>query len=301
MSENERLILVAVLAVVMVAVVYFEMRVMRSKSKEIRRVNQKKDEAFNDILTTRSVMNALSNQGRSTGNAAVLLERAKGAMERGDYERCVDMCAKARNELTLPSKGALPADERAGEEASDNLEKVAENILSEDMKPTEADSYKGTKLSSASEGNYMGAKFELAAAKADISRSVKAGVDVSEAETLMAQAETSFTAGNYDKALSFAVRARRALSEEADREAIPLKPASAKSTREAAPKPKVYDVEEEKTPSGFTCPNCGKLADPSDIFCGHCGARTSGEKMCNACGAKAKPEDTFCRKCGERI
>jgi hypothetical protein len=301
LTESDRLILVAILAVVMVAVVYFEMRVMRNKSKEVRRASQKKDEAFNDILTTRSVMNALSNQGRSTGSVPVLLERARGAMDRGDFDTCMDLCAKARNELTKSTKGTTVSEAVLEEDAGESLGKVAENILSEDFRLANPDSYKGTKLGSASEGNYLGAKFELTAAKADISRSAKAGLDVSEAETLMAQAETSFTGGDYDKALSYAVRARRSLSDEAAREAIPLKALSTKSSEAPAAEAEVYDVEEEKTPSGFKCPKCGKLIDPTDIFCGNCGARTSGEKMCKSCGAKSKPQDTFCRKCGERI
>jgi hypothetical protein len=304
LSSEEKLILLVVLVVMMIVVIFFEMRVMRRKSKEVQRNAQKKDEAYNAILTTRSVMNSLSNQGRSVRNAPMLLERAKTAMNNDNYEKCVDLCAQARKELTLPSPEPGAIVEAQGAGAGDRLSEVAENILSEEMAaPTDADSYKGTKLNRGSEGNFLGAKFEMTAAKADISRAAKAGSEVSEAETLMVQAETSFTAGNYDKALSFAVRARRSLSPEGSKDAIRLRRVTAKQEPEPEPdlEPEVYDVEEEKTPSGFPCPKCGKLLDPSDLFCGNCGARLSKDRECGSCGAKAKPKDTFCRKCGERI
>jgi hypothetical protein len=301
LSESERLILVAVLAVVMTFVVYYEMRVIRNKGKVVRQAGQKRDEAYNNILTTRSVMNSLTNQGKSTGNAPVLLERARSAMDRGDYDRCVDLCSKARSELTKPSKPSSLEEERVDAEAGDSLQEVAENILSESIPPADADQYKGTKLNTASEGNYLGAKFEMSAAKADISRAAKSGLEVSEAETLMAQAETSYTGCDYDKALSFALRARKAISSEAARETIPLRRVARKKKPEPEVEPEVYDVEGETTPSGFPCPNCGKLLDPTDIFCGNCGARLSKERDCKSCGATSKPEDTFCRKCGERI
>lgn len=304
LSSDEKILLLVILVIVMAVVLFFEMRVIRKKSKEVQRIGQRKDEAYNAILTTRSVMNSLSNQGRNTGNASLLIERAKTAMDNNNYDRCIDLCAQARKELTKPSSGVHNGPSPETRNAGDELEEVAENILSEDMsKPADSDSYKGTKLNKAAEGNYLGAKFEMTAAKADISRAAKAGAEVSEAETLMAQADTSFTAGNYDKALSFAVRARRSLNPEGSKDAIRLRKVTAKEEPEPEPEaePEVYDVEEEKTPSGFPCPKCGKLLDPNDLFCGNCGARLSKDRTCGNCGAKAKPVDTFCRKCGERI
>lgn len=308
LSSDEKLLLLAILVVVMIVVVLFEMRVMRKKSKEVQRIGQRKDEAYNAILTTKSVMHSLSNQGRSTGNASMLLERAKTAMNNNNFDKCVDLCSQARKELTKPSSEPNAIEPAGEDDGGDRLEEVAENILSEGMAPpADVESYKGTKLNRAAEGNYLGAKFEMTAAKADISRAAKAGTEVSEAETLFAQAETSYTAGNYDKALSFAVRARRSLNPDGSKEAIRLRKVSAKAGSEPEPEPEpdsepeVYDVEEEKTPSGFPCPKCGKLLEPTDVFCGNCGARLSKERACESCGAKAKPKDTFCRKCGERI
>ncbi len=301
LTNDEKLILVVILVVVMLVVIFFEMRYIRSKSKEVRRVSQKRDEAYNDILTTRSVMNSLANQGKSVGNAPVLVERARGALDRGNFDQCVDLCAKARKELTKPSRGTIEVAESASDDAADSLQKVAENILSEELPAPNPDAYKGTKLNSAREGNYLGAKFEISAARADISRAAKAGKDTSQAEGFMIQSDSAFASGDYDKALSFAVRARRTLTGESSAEGIRLRTVAEEQEENAIPEAGVYDVEDEKTPSGFRCTNCGKLIDPTDMFCGSCGARTSPERSCKNCGAKAKPEDTFCRKCGERI
>lgn len=300
MTESERLILVAVLAGVMIAVVLFEMRVMRRKSKEIRRASQKKDEAYNDMLTTRSVMNALRNQGKDTGNAQEFLDRAKTAMNRGEHDRCMEYCSKARSQLTRPSKVPV-AGEGESEEDADRLEEVAEEILSDSMPPASPDTYKGTKLSTSSDGNYFGAKFEISAAKADIAREAKSGHDVSSAETLMAQAESDFTSGKYDRALSCAVRARKAIRKDVSEDTIALKSDQDEARPEPATEPEVYDVEEEATPSGTPCPNCGTLLDPNDKFCGKCGTKFWKVKICKSCGSKAKPEDIYCRKCGARI
>lgn len=301
LTSNDRLILVAILAIVMTVVVFFELRVIRRKSKVQRLSSQKKDEAYNDILTTRSVLNALKNQGKSTGNAQYYLDHAKSAMNRGDFENCDAFCSKARDELIKPSKDKLLPGTSGGKDEADELEQVAESILSESMPPADANSYKGTKLSSGSEGNYLGAKFEISAAKGDISRAAKSGFNVSAAETLMVRADSAFAGGNYDKALAFASRARRAINKGSAEETIPLKAGPDVSGPGSAPGPEVYDVEEEITPSGMRCPNCGTLLDPTDRYCANCGASTSKNKTCKSCGAIAKPVDTFCRKCGSRI
>jgi hypothetical protein len=301
LSTDEKLILLVILVVVMSVVMFFEMRFIRRKSKEVRHVSQRRDEAFNDILTTRSVMNSLSNHGKSVGNAPVLVERAKGALDRGNFDQCEDLCAKARKELTKPTQETIEVAESVGDDAGDSLQKVAENILSDRMPAQDPDSYKGTKLNPAKDGNYLGAKFEMSAARAGISRAAKGGADTSEAEGLMKRSDSAFTSGDYDKALSFAVRARRTLSGESSSEGIRLRTVAEEQEEAAIPEAGVYDVEEENTPSGFKCGNCGKLIDPTDMFCGNCGARTSPERSCRNCGSKAKPEDTFCRKCGERI
>jgi RNA polymerase subunit RPABC4/transcription elongation factor Spt4 len=300
LTPNDRLILIGILAIVMSVVVIYELLVIRRKSKEARFASQKKDAAYNDILTTRSVMNSLRNQGRDTGNAAQYLDSAKRAMGRGDFDECESLCLKARGELTNPKDVSPVTGEPQGLEEGDELQQVAENILSEDMKSAGPDLYKGTKLGTGSEGNYLGAKFEISAAKGDVTRAAKTGADVEGAEELLSQAESAYSAGNYDRALAFASRARRSVSGPGSEEAIVLTPKGGVRS-ETKPQAEVYDVEEESTPSGIRCKSCGTLMDPTDMFCPSCGSSTSSKRSCKSCGAVAKESDTFCRKCGSRI
>jgi len=299
LTETDRLILVAVLATLMTFIVLFELKIMRSKSRENRAVGQKKDEAFNAVLTTRTVVNTVRNRGGRVGSAPAFLDKAKEAMGRGNYDSCLDFCEKARSELTTPSSApARPSDEEEVD-ARDRLEAVAENIVSKRTLRAEADSYKGTKLASPSEGNYLGAKFEISAAKADIGRAMDSGVDTSVADGLMVEAESAYTAGNYDKALSIAVRARKAISSQAESEAIPLKE---DEEEEPVPEAKVYDVKQEtaKAPAERLCRDCGAVLEKGDVFCPICGAKVQ-PKACLSCGAKPRPGDKFCRKCGSKM
>jgi len=299
LSETDRLILIVVLAVLMTFIVLFELKVMRSKSKEVRAAGQKRDEAFNSVLTTRSVLNAVRDRGGKVGEAPALLERAKEALARNKFDSCIDFCESARSELTNPSSAPARSKVEPGGDARDSLEVVAESIVSAGPARAESDSYKGTKLESPGEGNYLGAKFEMSAAKADIARAVRSGIDTSVADGLMVEAQTAFAAGRFDKALSLAVRSRKALSESAEDESISLRE---EEQGEQAPEPQVYEVKEEaaKAPSDRICRDCGAVLEKGDAFCPVCGTKAR-PKACPSCGAKPRKDDKFCRKCGSEI
>lgn len=297
LTEQEKLILVAVLAVIMIFVVFFELKVMRSKSKEVRRASQRKDEAFNAILTTRSVINVMKRNGADTSNPETLITSAKKSLERGEYDRCMDLCEQARSELTNPTKARADSPSpSAGTGDKDRLERVAESILSTRSTPSSADSYKGTKLSSEQDGNYLSAKFELNTAKSDFEKAMNRGVDVSQAQVMLTEAETAFTTGNYTKALSLAIKVRKAVSSEAACETIRLKASESAFEPEAEP-----TAEEMSAPSEILCGKCSASLDEDDEFCAKCGTKVLRERTCGVCGTKPKPTDLFCRKCGARI
>jgi hypothetical protein len=298
LTDDEKLILVAVLAVVMLFVVFFEIRYMRGKSREVRRSTQRKDEAFNSIHTTRSVLNVMQRQGADTGTAAQLVNQAKLAMQRGDYDRCEALCQSARDQLTGPPSRKQgesgPAQEPPVE--SERLEKIAESILSSKSAPSRADSYKGTKLQSDDDGNYLSAKFEISRAKADIGRAIERGSETGTAQNYLTDAESAFVIGSYAKALSLALKSRKAISQEAEEETIPLKAGVEPEEPGAEP-----TAEEMSSRVDNECASCGAPLETGDAFCHKCGAKFQRERICRSCGTKPRPSDMFCRKCGSRV
>lgn len=296
LSEEEKLILIAVLAAAMIFVVLFEMRVMRNRSKEVRRASQRKDEAYNAILTTRSVMGVMRRQGGDVGAAERLVSAAKKAMERGDYDKCTDLCDQAREELTNPTARKQELFPPAVDDAEkDRLERVAENILSTRAAPS-SDSYKGTKLSTDQDGSYLSAKFEMNTAREDIRKASEGGMDVSQAQDVMTDAEAAFATGNYARALSLSVKARKSVSAEAASETIRLKTA-----REPVESRAEEGADETSDEPGLACGKCDAPLDSNDTFCPKCGTKVLRERVCVSCGSKPKPSDMFCRKCGARV
>ncbi len=298
LTSNEKYVLVAILAAVMLFVIFFEMRYMRGKTKVVRHAAQKKDEAYNAILTTRSVINVMQRQGAETRSAQSMVGAARKSMERGDYDHCMELCEKARDELTSPSrKVAEPAEGHEVDAVeAERFEKVAESILAAKNQSSKTDSYKGTKLTVDSDGNFLSAKFEINTAKSDIRKAVESGLDTSAAQDLMTDAEAAFVVGSYTKALSLAVKARKAVSAEAEGETIPLKAGDEPEEPEAEP-----TAEEMSISSRWECTHCGAPLEADDTFCHKCGARVERERVCGSCGTKARSEDAFCRKCGSKI
>jgi len=291
MTDQEKLILVAVLAALMLFIVFFELKVMRGKSKEIRKASQKKDEAFNAILTTRHVINVVQRQGGNTGSAQRILDQAKLAMQKGEYDRSMDLAEKARGELTNPGRSESEAAAASGGTGKD-LEEVAEKVLSSPKKDI---TYTGSKLPVDQSSNYMSARFELSAARADLGKASATGKDISSAELLMTDADTAFATGNYTKALSLAVKARKSVGVGGTVETIPLRSKEEAEAEEAEP------VEDAPAALGEGCGSCGEPLEKGDAFCGKCGAKVLRERSCDSCGAKAKADDRFCRKCGGKV
>jgi RNA polymerase subunit RPABC4/transcription elongation factor Spt4 len=292
LSPEEKYIILAICAVLGIFIIYFEVRFMRGKSKEVRHAAQRKDEAYNAVLTTRSVMNVMQSRGADTKSAETMVASARLAMQRGDYDGCMNFCERARKELTNPSKPA-PAPTSAADRS--DLERVAESILGSNNGPSGSDLYSGSKLAVDRDGNYLSAKFEINAAKSDLKEAVDGGGDSSDAQGLLTDAEGAFVAGNYTKALSLALRARKAISSEVAIETIPLKRVEGEDT-ETEPMP-----DESSGPTAQRCKKCSTLLEPGDTFCGVCGAKVLVERICENCGAKSRANDKFCRKCGASL
>ncbi len=295
LTDGEKIILLAVLAVLMVFVLYFELRIMRGKAKGARRLAIRKDEAYNAILTCRSVMNVLERQGSDVSEARTLVNKAKSHMERGEHEIAIDLCDKARDELTRvrrgPSRAASP---EAPKEDRYGLEALAEEIVSSGEPEPAKDTYSGSKLEVQGGPSYLVAKFELNTTREEISKASRSGRSTEAASELLRKAQAEFDAGNYAKSLSMSVKAKKAASPEGAEEAIPLRSRHTHERPSEAIDGEADDVVD-------VCSSCGSDIDAEDAFCGSCGARRREERVCPSCGRAASDSDKFCRKCGAKV
>lgn len=292
LSEGEKYILLAVLAVLMIFVLFFEFRIMRGKAKSVRKLAIRKDEAYNAILTCRSVMNVLERQGTNVSEARSLVNKAKVHMERGEHEMAIDLCEKARDELTRVRGGTpRPASEPSAEDKY-GLEALADEIVTSEE--PERDSYTGSRLEVQGGPNYLVSKFELNTAREEISRATRSGRPTDAASELLRKAQAEFDAGNYAKSLSLAVKAKKAASPEGAGEAIPLRSHKGRERPSEA-------VDGEADNVVDVCPSCGSGIEVDDAFCGSCGARRAKERACPSCGRVASDSDKFCRKCGTKV
>jgi len=295
LTEQEKYILLAVLAVLMIFVLYFEFRVMRGKAKSVRKIEARKDEAHNAILTCQSVINVLERQGSNVSEARSLVNKAKSHMDRGEHELAIELCEEARDALTkVRARGQKPAPSVVAEVERDRLESVAERIVSSPRGRPVEDSYQGSKLEVQAGPNYLVAKFELNTAKEAVSGAESDGRDVSDAAELLEKAQAEFDSGNYSKALSLAVKAKKAAGQQGADEAIPLK----RTLKVQKPS---EDIDGEAGDVVDVCSSCGSEIDPEDTFCGSCGNRRVRERICPSCGRVASDNDRFCRKCGTKV
>ncbi len=301
LTTDEKLLLSVVLIVVMIFIVYFELRVMRGKTKDARVASQRKDEAYNAVLTTRSVMDVIEREGADVSSARAILNRARDAMARGDFGRATDHCESARVELMKcrrPRQRQVRKSVVAGDDTND-LEQLAEEIVGSDTRPSHSDTYKGTKLPIDESSGHLSARFEITTAKDEIGRASVPSERFKKAKSLLKMAESEFEASNYPKALSLAVKARKELNEAAAADTIPLK-AKRKTPLAGECVEDVASMPGEQV-AGLKCGSCSSMVLPDDVFCGHCGAPSAKERICPKCGRRSDGSDTFCRKCGTEL
>ncbi len=283
LTEQDKLILTAILVTLMALVVIYELKVMRGKAKEVRRANLRKDEAHNAVHTMTSVVDVVARQGGDVGKARSMVKKAREAYSQRDYSQAMSLCETAKLELERCRREKEPAGEDA---PSDALELLATEIVSSDRSPSQSDTYKGTKLPGDEGSGYMAAKFELTTAKDELDQAAEGGKDTDDAEKALSKAEEEFERGNYARALSMAVKARKSLREAIDSDAIPLSPSG---------------VREETEGVALRCTSCSSMVLPDDDFCGQCGAPAAKEIRCPDCGREVAQKDKFCRKCGTKV
>lgn len=293
MDDLEKVVLLAILAVVAGVVMYFEWRFMRNRSigRKIVESATKKDRAFNALLTTKAIRNKLRAQNYDTLKADYIIQKAQDANEARDYDSCIESCTRAREELMrckqegTVATGAHGADDSAfGAIPDSNSGPNRERKLKMPPRPKEDPS--------------LPARFELRTAKDDLETFMGDGETRASVAALISQAEKHLEAKEYDKALSCSFKAKKLLSGE------PIKHERAESYERISPPPsEPQEISRPAAQEGIPrlkCPSCGSPAEQGDAFCGQCGTPI-GDRECASCGAKLKPTDKFCRKCGTKI
>ncbi len=299
LTTDEKLLLSVILVVVMVFVLYYEIRVMRGRTKEVRISRLRKDEAHNAVLTTRSVMDVVEREGADVSSARAILNRARDAMARGEFGRATDLCESARAELMKCRRPRQVRSSAVAEDETDDLEMLAEKIVGSDVRPSHSDTYRGTKLAVDESSGHLSARFELTAAKDEIGKATLPREDFLKVKSLLKMAESEFESANYPKALSLAVKVRKELGGTGAVGTIPLKvkpqvPLTGECVEDVASMP-------GEQVARLKCESCSSMVLPDDVFCGNCGTPAVKERTCPECGSHSDGKDRFCRKCGTEL
>jgi len=282
LTNDDKWILTIALLFLMVLIIIYELKVMRGKAKEVKRANLRKDQAHNAVHTMTSVVDVVSRQGADVGKARVMVKRAREAFTEGDYSQTMRLCESAKIELAKCRQQKEPE----GSEPGDALELLATEIVDSERRQSQSDSYRGTKLPADQGSGYMAAKFEMGTARDELGRAAENGKETGDAEEMLSKAEDEFERGNYPRALSLAVKARKSLSNAADSDTIPLSPSG---------------VREETEGVALRCTSCSSMVLPDDDFCSQCGAPATKELRCPECDREVALKDKFCRKCGTKV
>ena len=282
LTTEDKWILTIALLVLMALVIIYELKVMRGKAKEVKVANLRKDNAHNAVHTMTSVVDVVSRQGADVGKARVIVKRAREAYARGDFSQTMSLCDSAKIELAKCRRQKEPEES----EPADALELLATEIVSSERRPSQSDSYRGTKLPADQGSGYLAAKFEMGTARDELEQAAEDGRETDDAKEILSKAEAEFERGSYSRALSLAVKARKSLCEATDSDTIPLSPSG---------------VREETEGVALRCTSCSSMVLPDDDFCSQCGAPAAIELRCPECNREVAQKDKFCRKCGTKV
>jgi ribosomal protein L40E len=281
LAESDSIIILVVLGIVLAIVVFLELRFFRSKRKT--RVDNKilQDDAYNALMTTKAVAEALKSRGKASKEANLLIIEAEAALQRGNHLYALESINKAKDLL----KNA----KEINDPVATIVSKVGTKSVAEET--CEVPFQEARKLPK----NYLESKFLICSVR-DILEQAGANKQNPVAEDNLRQADEMFRKEDYTEALKLALRAKRALDGGAD------------SIGPIEPKPTMTDSGVERLPPqpkslrgpSKNCVRCGASLTDEDVYCRKCGLKVDRSPKCSACGEKLAEEDIFCRKCGNQ-
>ena len=292
MADTTTNIIAVVLVIVMIAVTWLELRVMRRRSKARKqraasRPEELQDEAHNALVTTRAIASTLSERGGIRSDEVdSLLREAQTAYNRRNYRVAIDVTRRAKDRLVSL---------RSEQTAHGDLAKL------ESMRADSAPEETTTKelLQKEYPPNLAQSRFAISVAEASIESGAASGRDVTQARTLLDTARARYDAQDYSAALSVARQADKS----AKGEAVAVTPPAVSVSVPAVSAPAAIETPRPgpvAVPVGSVCPSCGAPMKPDDAFCRKCGTRVVLTN-CPNCGASLLADDAFCRKCGTRL
>ena len=264
--DADQIFLIALL-VVLAIVIYLELRFMRSRNKEYIERMMDKDDAYNNIATTKAIAASLKQKGRDVKEGELVIIQADNAYKRNNYIAARDSAKRARE--ILMKAPVL-------EVATPNAVEPAAEVQSEEDRMTV---HEVKKL----EPHMLESRFIINSCRGRIESMEGSGRDVSKAKDVLARAEKCFEDKRYEEALREGLKARKMLGEDTS-EPEPVKDAVIVKV----PRP------ERK------CEKCSAAIGNDDVFCRKCGAPIVVKRSCSYCRAELDDGDAFCPKCGRK-
>jgi len=263
---DKNLIIVGLL-IALAVVLFFEWKYLIARKRALKEdAPTLEDKSHNALLTSRAILRVVASQGADVSEAREVLNEADMAYRRGNHMVCIELTEKAKRLL------------KAAKARSDQIKKLEpQKTVSTTAPPVEEKLTKEI-IKERFPEKFLESKFSISVARERIDSLRRDGRDVSEAESHLSKAQSSFDKGDFPAALSHALAARHAL--------------------ESAP---VVEAPPKETVPERACPECGKSIKPDDRFCRGCGMKIELKIVCNSCGKEAKPDDSFCRGCGQPL
>lgn len=289
---------------------YFE----KTKPKRIKQAKRqgrldKEDEAYNSVMSTKSIANIMKKNGEDVTSAEITLERAEMALDAENYTRAKTLADEARDKLdSIREEGVIYSSTPTS--SANKKAYTLEDI--EDAPPSEEDMDEKTReLEEQKERlerlpeNYMESQFEIEVARDMVKREGD-----EESRRLLRMAENKFEEGDYTGALSYSIKCKRCIDE--DKAGLLAGQTIGKKKKETIVEetPGTGTLKKEtvitekrldKTGGEYYCQECGNPVSREDKFCNKCGAKVEITEKCPECGDEIDPDDNFCSECGYEV
>lgn len=292
--------MIAVLAVAAGVIWIIWIYLERSKPDRIKKVQKdseldKETEAYNTVMSAKSIIRVMGEKGHQTDRAEMIIERAELALDAGNHLRAEELAEDAKTAIkkVLTKKAPSP-------KTTDSDLKLPPTPPVKEQEQVKKFKEQKERIEKLPE-NYLEAKFEI-----EVARDLCKERGHKEAKRLLSLAEKHYSEGDYTEALRYAVKTKREIDEEEAGLLAGQKIGRKKRVSEEeefSPVSMVKDMEEDlqQKTTIIECPECGNELGEDDRFCNMCGAKAPEIGKCPECDAEVDSGDRFCSKCGTEL